>query len=117
MIDLLILTCIYLTCICYNPSVILTQVCMVRNWVDPSVIHVIFVAQVGSAVLADPSVYLKRTNFRVYLFSRAKKNSISRILIFANDKLFENFACINFCESPNKCKKFGEYNFSRIDKK
>ena len=31
---------------------------MVRNWVDQSVIHVIFVAQVGFAVLADPSVYL-----------------------------------------------------------
>ena len=36
-----------------------------------------------------PPKYLKRTNFRVYLFSRAKKNRISRVLIFANDKLLK----------------------------
>ena len=30
------------------------------------------------------SKYLERTNFRVYLFSRAKKNRISRVFIFAN---------------------------------
>ena len=36
-----------------------------------------------------PRGYLKRTNFRVYLFSRAKKNRISRVLIFANDKLLK----------------------------
>ena len=28
--------------------------------------------------------YLKRTNFRVYLFSWVEKNCISRVLIFAN---------------------------------
>ena len=31
-------------------------------------------------------MYLKGTNFRGYLFSRAKKNCISRVLIFANSK-------------------------------
>ena len=34
-------------------------------------------------------VYLKRTNFRVYLFSRAKRNRISRVLIFTNGKFLK----------------------------
>ena len=33
--------------------------------------------------------YLKRITFRVYLFSRAKKNRFSRVLFFANDKFLK----------------------------
>ena len=34
-------------------------------------------------------MYLKRTNFRVYLISRVEKSCISRVLIFANGRLEE----------------------------
>ena len=41
-------------------------------------------------------VYLKRTNFRVYIFSRAKKNRISRVFIFANSQKVRKNADISF---------------------
>ena len=40
--------------------------------------------------------YLKRRNFRVYLFSWAEKNYISRVLIFANGYFEKNWRVLIF---------------------
>ena len=49
-------------------------------------------------------IYLKRTNFRMYLFSRAKKNRISPVFIFANDK-FLKISRVKIFENSQKVRK------------
>ena len=59
------------------------------------------------------NLYLKGTSFRGYLFSRAKKNCISRVLIFANgyqqkiacELIFANSKKIRFFTTRNRQKK------------
>ena len=59
-------------------------------------------------------IYLKGTNFRGYLFSRAKKNCILRVLIFANGYeqkilrvlIFANSKKIRFFRTRNRQNKW-----------
>ena len=76
----------------------------------------------GSSVLLIIKLlikYLKGTNFRRYLFSRAKKNCISRVLIFANGYeqkilcalIFANSKKLRFFTTRNRQKK--QYSVSQ----
>ena len=53
----------------------------------------------------DKIHYLKCTTFCVYLFLRAKKNRISRVLIFCEKRVFENFEFINFSPKEKRIRK------------
>ena len=53
----------------------------------------------------DKIHYLKCTTFCVYLFLRAKKNRISRVLIFCEKRVFENFEFINFSPKEKGIRK------------